>query len=187
MALNVKKGDTVLVIAGKDKGKTGKVLVAMPADNSVVVAGVNIIAKHKKPRSAQDKGGIIKRENKIDASNVQIVCPSCSKATRVAHNDKDGKKERICKKCGASLDVVVKKATKAETTKTATKKAEVKETSKDTKVEKTVEEKKTTKTATKKSTSTKSTETKATTKSTTDKPATKKTTTKSTTKKVESK
>lgn len=179
MALNVKKGDTVLVIAGKDKGKTGKVLVAMPADNSVVVAGVNIIAKHKKPRSAQDKGGIIKRENKIDASNVQIVCPSCNKATRVAHTEKDGKKERICKKCGASLDVVIKKtATKTESTKPATKKAEAKET-KEAKVETTAAKK----TTTKKTTTT----TKATTKSTTAKPAEKKTTTKSTTKKVESK
>lgn len=163
MALNVKKGDTVLVIAGKDKGKTGKVLVAMPADNSVVVAGVNIIAKHKKPRSAQDKGGIIKKENKIDASNVQIVCPACSKATRVAHKELDGKKHRICKKCGASLDVVAKKATKtatkAETTKTATKKAEVKE---DTKV---VEEKPA-KTTAKKSTTAKTTTKKTTTKST---------------------
>ena len=94
MALNVKKGDNVLVIAGKDKGKTGKVLVAMPADNSVVVAGVNIIAKHKKPRSANDKGGIIKKENKIDASNVQIICPICNKATRINHVEKDGKKIR---------------------------------------------------------------------------------------------
>ncbi len=204
MALNVKKGDTVVVIAGKDKGKTGKVLAAMPANNSVVVAGVNIVAKHQKPKSAQDKGGIIKRENKIDASNVQIVCPSCNKATRVAHSEKDGKKERICKKCGASLDVVAKKATKTETaktTKTATKKAEPKQTKvakEPAKVEeKKVEEKKTTKTATKpaetkstasKSTTAKSTTTKTTaTKSTTAKTAEKKTTTKSTTKKVESK
>ena len=112
MALNVKKGDNVVVIAGKDKGKTGKVLVAMPADGSVVVAGVNMIAKHKKPRNANDKGGIIKKEGKIDASNVQIICPTCGKATRVAHEVKDNKKIRECKKCGANLDVVVKKTTK---------------------------------------------------------------------------
>lgn len=190
MALNVKKGDTVLVIAGKDKGKTGKVLVAMPADNSVVVAGVNIIAKHKKPRSAQDKGGIIKKENKIDASNVQIVCPSCSKATRVAHKENNGKKERICKKCGASLDVVAKKTTKAEATKTATKKAETKQTSKVENVEKKSTSKSAeTKTVAKKTATSKTTTTKSTketaTKSTT-KPAEKKTT-KTTTKKVESK
>ena len=72
MSLNVKKGDTVLVLAGKDKGKSGKVLVAQPADNSVVVAGVNIIAKHKKPRSAQDKGGIIKKEGNQCHHTLQV-------------------------------------------------------------------------------------------------------------------
>ena len=167
MALNIKKGDTVLVIAGKDKGKSGKVLVAMPADNSVVVAGVNIIAKHKKPRSANDKGGIIKKENKIDASNVQIICPVCNKATRINHVEKDGKKIRVCKKCGADLDATVKKtATKTTTTKApATKKVA------EAKAEK-VEEKP----AAKKATTTKTTAAKSTT-----------TTKKSTTKKVESK
>ena len=171
MALNIKKGDTVLVIAGKDKGKSGKVLVAMPADNSVVVAGVNIIAKHKKPRSANDKGGIIKKENKIDASNVQIICPVCNKATRINHVDKDGKKIRVCKKCGADLNATVKKtATKTTTTKAAaTKKVE------SAKVEN-VEEKPAAKKTTAKTTATKSTAAKSTT-----------TTKKSTTKKVESK
>ena len=174
MALNVKKGDNVLVIAGKDKGKTGKVLVAMPADNSVVVAGVNMIAKHKKPRSAQDKGGIIKRENKIDASNVQIVCPVCNKATRVSYIIEKDEKHRQCKKCGANLDVAVKKEVKktttkkTETTKATTNKAEVK-------AEKT--EAKATKTTTKVAP-------KATAKAET---ATKTTAKKSTTKKVESK
>ena len=122
MTLNVKKGDNVLVIAGKDKGKSGKVLTAIPADNAVIVSGINIIAKHKKPRSAQDKGGIVKKENKIDASNVQVICPECGKATRIAHSvDEKGKKFRQCKKCKASLDKAVaikkeaKKAAKTET------------------------------------------------------------------------
>ena len=189
MALNVRKGDTVLVIAGKDKGKTGKVLVAMPANNSVVVAGVNIVSKHKKPRSAQDKGGIIKKENKIDASNVQIVCPTCNKATRVASEVKDGKKTRICKKCGASLDVVAKKATKetktttkkAETTKT-TAKAEPKTTAK--KVEAKAETKTAEKTVEKKAPAKKTTATKTATKTAEEK---KTTTKKTTTKKVETK
>ena len=149
MSLNVKKGDTVLVIAGKDKGKSGKVLVSMPTDNSVVVAGVNIIAKHKKPRNANDKGGIIKKEGKIDASNVQIICPTCDKATRINHEVFDGKKIRKCKKCGANLDASSKKAP----AKTSSKKEETK------KVEK-VEEK----TATAKKTTTKSTTKKSTTK-----------------------
>ena len=128
MSLNVKKGDNVLVIAGKDKGKSGKVLTAIPADNAVVVSGVNIIAKHQKPRSAQDKGGITKRENKIDVSNVQIICPTCNKATRVANAMDGDKKFRQCKKCGASLDkeVATKKEVKKEV-KTA-KKAETKTT-----------------------------------------------------------
>ena len=169
MALNVKKGDNVLVIAGKDKGKSGKVLVAMPADNSVVVAGVNIIAKHKKPRSANDKGGIIKKEGKIDASNVQIICPTCSKATRVAHGLDGNKKIRQCKKCGANLDVVVKKETK-KTTKETTKTTSAKEV----------------KTTDAKATATKKAPAKATTK-TAEKSTATKTTKKSTTKKVESK
>ena len=174
MSLNVKKGDTVLVIAGKDKGKSGKVLIAQPADNSVVVAGVNIIAKHKKPRSANDKGGIIKKEGKINASNVQIICPTCGKATRVAHEVKDEKKIRACKKCSANLDAAVKKATKdSATTKTAAKTVATEETKPAEK--KTAAKSSTTKSSATKSTSTKTTEVK------------KETTKKSTTKKVESK
>ena len=97
--LNVKKGDTVVVITGKDAGKKGKVLASLPSKNRVVVEGVNIITKHKKPRSAQDKGGIIKKEGTIDVSNVMILCPACGKATRVKNIEKDGKKYRVCK-CG---------------------------------------------------------------------------------------
>ena len=174
MSLNVKKGDTVLVIAGKDKGKSGKVLVAQPADNSVVVAGVNIIAKHKKPRSAKDKGGIIKKEGKIDASNVQIICPACGKATRINHEVVDGKKIRQCKKCKTNLDSAVKKETKKATTKTTATKSTTKTAAKTTEVK----EAKTTKAP-----ATKSTTTKTAAKSTTKTTATKKTTTK----KVESK
>lgn len=129
MALNIKKGDNVVVIAGKDKGKNGKVLATAPSDNSVIVAGVNIIVKHKKPRSAQDKGGIVKKEGKIDASNVQVICPTCNKATRIAIDFVDNKKVRKCKKCGAVIDSNAKA-----TSKKADKKA-------DKKVEKVVEEK----------------------------------------------
>ena len=127
MALNVKKGDNVLVLAGKDKGKTGKVLSADPKTNRVVVDGVNIITKHNKPRSAQVPGGIEKTNGTIDVSNVQIICPACGKATRVANGEVNGKKNRLCKKCGASLDVKAAKAEK-KTAKRATKKsAEVSE------------------------------------------------------------
>ena len=189
MSLSIKKGDTVLVIAGKDKGKSGKVLVSQPADNSVVVAGVNIISKHKKPRSAQDKGGIIKKEGKIDASNVQIICPACGKATRINNEMVDGKKIRQCKKCGANLDSAVKKETK-KTTKTTEKAAPVKEEAKKTTTKsttaKTTTKKATTeaKPAAEKKTTTKSSTAAKTTKTASD---TKTTTKKSTTKKVESK
>lgn len=121
--LHVKKGDTVLVIAGKDKGKTGKILNAMPSENAVVVEGVNIVYKHKKARNAQEKGGIVKIEGKIDASNVQVICPECKKATRVAtKTNEKGKSVRVCKhaNCGASLDKAVTFK------KTATKKADAK-------------------------------------------------------------
>ena len=122
--MKVKKNDTVLVLTGKDNGKTGKVLRALPADNKVVVDGVNVQKKHKKARSAQDTSGIIEQAGPIDASNVLVVCPHCGKATRVAHAEVDGKKVRVCKKCKLSLDV------KAEAKKAPAKKAAAKRASK---------------------------------------------------------
>lgn len=114
--LSVKKGDMVLVIAGKDKNKRAKVLAVSPEAGRVVVEGVNVVSKCKKARSAQEKSTIIKMEAPINASNVMVVCPECGKATRVAHKELDGKKVRVCKKCGASLDKEfvkeVKKASK---------------------------------------------------------------------------
>ena len=110
--MNIKKGDTVVVIAGKDSGKVAEVLACYPKDNRVTVKGVNVVTKHNKPRSAQDKGGIVKVEGKIDASNVQLVCPVCGKATRVAHKEVDGKNVSVCKKCNATIDGA-KKATKS--------------------------------------------------------------------------
>ena len=129
-SLKVKKGDTVLVIAGKDKDKRAKVLAVSPEKNRVVVEGVNIVSKCKKARSAQEKSTIQKIEAPIDASNVMVVCPKCDKATRVAHQVVDGKKVRVCKHCGEVLDVKVEKETKkavkeakkpAKTTKKSTK------------------------------------------------------------------
>ena len=111
MKLSVKKGDNVLVIAGKDAGKTGEILEVNRDVGRIKVAGVNIQAHHNKPKSKDDKGGIIKTEGAIDVSNVQVVCPVCKKATRVAHSVVDGKNQRICKKCNATLDVQ-KKAVK---------------------------------------------------------------------------
>ena len=131
--MNIKRNDNVVVLAGKDKGKTGKVLVVNPSDNSAVVQGVNIVCKNQKPRKAGEKGGIMKREGKVDASNLQVICPTCGKATRIAHSEENGKKFRQCKKCGASLDVVkkeVKKTASKETAKAAAPKKETKTTTK---------------------------------------------------------
>lgn len=108
----VKKGDQAVVISGKEKGKKGKVAQVIPTTGKVVIENVNVVSRHKKPRSAQDKGGIMKKAAPIDASNVMVVCPSCGKATRVAHKVIDGEKARVCKKCGASLDKDMKKQVK---------------------------------------------------------------------------
>ena len=104
MSLNIKKGDTVVVLTGKDSGKKGKVLQAIPADERVIVEGVNVVSKHKKPRNQQDIGGIVKKEAPVHVSNVMVICPKCNKPTKVGHlkNDK-GVKVRVCKKCGAQI------------------------------------------------------------------------------------
>ena len=115
--LNVKTGDTVVVIAGKDAGKQGKVLKTFPSKNRIIVSGVNMISRHQKARKAQEKSAIVKKEGTIDVSNVMIVCPVCGKATRVKHSVQDGKSIRTCK-CGAALD---KKFVKAKTEKTEEK------------------------------------------------------------------
>ena len=101
--LHVRTGDTVVVIAGKEKGKRGKVLSVNPKKGMVVIEGVNMIKCHTKPRRQGETGGIVKREAAIYASKVQVVCPKCSKATRVAYKIEDGKKSRVCKHCGAAL------------------------------------------------------------------------------------
>lgn len=144
MKMNIKKGDTVYVITGKDKGKSGKVSAVYSDKNKVLIENVNIVTKHQKPKSQQDKGGIVKKPAPVDASNVMVVCPVCNKATRIAHKEIDGKKARICKKCGASLDKEFVKQTKKEAKKSIAKAKEEKS------AEKTVEAKKAEKTAEKK-------------------------------------
>ena len=122
--MKVKKNDTVLVITGKDAGKTAKVLTALPKSNKVIVDGINLQKKHKKARSAQEVSAIQTQPGPIDASNVMVVCPVCNKATRVAYAVEGDKKARICKKCGASLEVTKEaKEIKKATTKRKTKKA----------------------------------------------------------------
>ena len=113
--MNVKLNDTVVVITGKDKGKTGKVVSTSPKAGRVTVQGVNIQKKHMKARKANAVSQIIEREGAIDASNVMVICDKCGKATRVKHAfvEQDGKtkKVRVCK-CGNVLDKVYKKQTK---------------------------------------------------------------------------
>ena len=102
----VKAGDTVVLLTGdeKDRGKKGKVLAVSPKEGKVIVEGINVVKKHVKPRKAGDPSGIIETESAIYASKVQVVCPKCDKATRVAHKiDENGNKTRVCKHCGAEL------------------------------------------------------------------------------------
>ena len=103
MAMNVKKGDTVVVLSGKDKGKKGKVQATIHSESKGVVEGVNMVTCHTKPRRQGEEGGIVRREAPLYASKVQVVCPKCGKGTRVAHKVEGGKKVRVCKHCGASL------------------------------------------------------------------------------------
>lgn len=110
--MNVKVNDNVLVITGKYKGKQGKVLKTDPKAGKVIVEGVNIVSKHEKARKANETSRILTEEAFIDASNVEVVCDKCGKATRVAHNVVDGKKVRVCKKCGATLDKAYTKKSK---------------------------------------------------------------------------
>jgi len=105
--LFVKKGDTVFVRSGKDRGVKGKVLLTMPAVNRVLVEGVNRVKKHTKVTTTQrgaQVGGIVTQEAPVHVSNVQIVCPNCSKPTRVGHRkNEDGRSVRVCRKCEADL------------------------------------------------------------------------------------
>ena len=101
--MKIKKDDKVVVLSGKDKGKEGKVLSADPKNAKVVVQGVNVASKHYKPRKQGEEGGIIKVETPMYVSKVALLCPKCGKGTRVGHKIADGKKVRVCKKCGAEI------------------------------------------------------------------------------------
>lgn len=101
--MKIKKGDTVQVLSGNDKGKTGEVLEVMPKTQRVVVKGINIRKKHVKPRKQGEQGGIIPVECAVLASKVNVVCPKCGKATRIGYSVEKEEKVRICKKCGAKI------------------------------------------------------------------------------------
>jgi large subunit ribosomal protein L24 len=101
--VRIKKDDNVMVIGGKDRGKTGRVVNVRPRDGKVMVEGVARMKVHTKPTPKNRKGGIILQEEFIDLSNVQLVCRSCGKPTRVAHRFEGDLKVRVCKRCGADL------------------------------------------------------------------------------------
>jgi len=103
--LSVRKGDRVQVIAGKDKGKKGKVLFALPKEDRIVVEGVAMIKRHTRPTQKVPQGGIQEREAPIHVSNVMVICPSCGQPTRVGHRvTGSGKKVRTCQKCEGDID-----------------------------------------------------------------------------------
>lgn len=103
--VHVKKGDMVEVIAGKHRGKRGKVLTVMPKHGKVIVEGVSVVKKHAKPTQKLPQGGIVEKEAAVYSSRVMLVCPKCGKAARVAHGYlEDGTKVRICKNCGEQIE-----------------------------------------------------------------------------------
>jgi len=98
--MKIKKGDTVLIISGKDKGKKDKVLQVFPKKNCLLVTQINLRKKHQKPKKSGKKGQIIQIPAPISVSNVKLICSKCKKAVRIGYKFDGGKKERICKKCG---------------------------------------------------------------------------------------
>ena len=102
--MHVKKDDTVLILSGDDRGKKGKVLEVSPKEGKVIVEGFNVVTKHVKPTRMGQVGGIVETESAIYADKVQLVCPKCDQPTRVGHVVEDGKKLRVCKKCGKSFE-----------------------------------------------------------------------------------
>jgi large subunit ribosomal protein L24 len=105
MGLTIKKNDTVVVMTGKEKGKKGRVLIVNPSKDSVLIEKINMIKKHMKPTRKYTQGGIIEKEAPIQVSNVMLVCPKCTKPTRIGTSVlQDGRKLRMCKKCREVID-----------------------------------------------------------------------------------
>ena len=101
--MRIRKGDTVQVLSGNDKGKTGEVLEVIPKSEKVIVKGANVRKKHVKPRKQGEEGGIISIESAIPSAKANVVCSKCGKATKVGYGEEKGEKIRVCKKCGAKL------------------------------------------------------------------------------------
>ena len=102
--LKIRKGDRVRVLTGKDRGKDGEVMRALPREGKVIVDGVNVARKSQRPTRTTQQGGIIDKDMPIEVSNVALICPSCGKPTRVGYTiDKSGQKARVCRKCGGEI------------------------------------------------------------------------------------
>jgi large subunit ribosomal protein L24 len=101
--MKVKKGDNILVIAGKDKGRTGKILRAFPKELKILVEGINLKKKHVRPKKQGEKGQVVSVPSPMDISNIKLICPKCGKATRVGYNVEKDSKVRICKKCKSAI------------------------------------------------------------------------------------
>jgi len=97
--MKVKKGDSILIIAGKDKGRTGKIMKALPKDNKILIEGINLKKKHVRPKREGEKGQVVEIPAVMDVSNVKLICPKCGKVTRVGYLIEGDQKFRICKQC----------------------------------------------------------------------------------------
>jgi len=102
--MKIKKGDTILVTKGKDRGKTGKVLAVMPKEGKLIAEGRNIYKAHVKPSNKYPQGGIIDKNMPLKAENTSIICPGCNKATKIKMKGENKDKQRICSKCKETLD-----------------------------------------------------------------------------------
>lgn len=102
--IHVRKGDTVLVVAGKNKGKKGKVLSVLPNVNKILIEGVNVVKRHTKPTQRLPQGGIMEKEAPVHSSNAMLFCSKCNNPTRIGNKIlENGEKERICRKCGETI------------------------------------------------------------------------------------
>jgi len=97
--MKVKKGDNVLITAGKDKGRTGKIMRAIPKELKVLVEGINLKKKHVRPKREGEKGQVVDIPAAMDVSNIKVICPKCGKATRIGYRTEGEVKNRVCKKC----------------------------------------------------------------------------------------
>ena len=103
--MQIRKNDSIMVISGKERGKTGKVLRVNPKEDAVIIERINVVKRHTKPRGPQQAGGIIEKEASIPASNIMIMCDKCNAPVRIGQKIlADGNKVRVCRRCGEALD-----------------------------------------------------------------------------------